>query len=944
MFTTLKDWERTKNYGMLPNGCYFIPFDEQDQDRKERSWSSRYQSLNGTWQFRAYKRIEDVQLNEELSEEIPVPSCVQMYGYDEMQYTNHPYPFPYNPPYIEQDIPAFHYRRTFRATGENIRLVFEGVDAAFYAFVNGELLGYTQITHKTTQFDITKLLKEGENVLDVVVLKWCASSYLEDQDKWRFSGIIRDVYLLFRDRECVEDYKISTKIAGTDAEISFAYLRGADCKVTFNGEEKSLSAGQTAIFSVEDVRLWSAEIPNLYDLTVECGKERIYERVGVRDVRIEGGIFLVNGKPVKLLGVNRHEFYPNKGAAISMEETVRDLQLMKQLHINAIRTSHYPDMAEFYRLCDEMGFYVMDEADVEIHGVCSLDGNYDLSLYNTLASDPLYKDAIVERALTMYERDKNRPCIVMWSLGNEAGYGSSFESAALALKERDSRPVHYEGHINIEGQDAYYDGPIDIVSRMYPWLDWMHKYLQDAREKRPLVLCEYCHAMGNGPGDLKEYWELMRSSDRFAGGFVWEWADHGVKKDGNYYYGGDFGESMHDGNFCVDGIVMPDRSFKAGTAEMAYAYQPIECRVDKERRELVIYTRYYFKQLKGKIRLSYLVNGKQTACEEHPICIPAWTTYVEADTYIPQEEGAALCVTITEDDGLVSQEFIPLNKGKGYIPQRRVNAQSSDNGDEITYTYGDFSYKVDKRSGDLLSLQRAGKEYLDEPVRLSVMRAPVDNEMYIGQYYDRIGAYIATPRVHLCDCEGDGAFAADGKMLPMARRSILDYRIRYIPTQNGVQIRLDYTLPEYVERIPCVGLRFALSGEDRVSYFAYGGRETYCDMNACEKKIYCETPEEMYYPYIRPQENGNRTGTEWIAFENGLKIRSVTPVDFSAIPYSAQALREAKHRHELVRTGKTYVFLGVQEGVGSNACGPQLDKKYWIPRRESFVFDLTIEE
>lgn len=940
MFPNNREWERTENIGALPQHCYFIPFDSSDDASDDRRVSSRMDFLNGEWKFRAHGRMEECELEEELPDVIPVPSCVQLHGYDHIQYTNHRYPFPYNPPYIEADNPAFHYRRAFHCREKNARLVFEGVDAAFYVFVNGKFLGYSQITHKTTEFDLSGAANVyGENVLDVIVLKWCASSYLEDQDKWRFSGIIRDVYLLYRDESCVEDYAVRTRIKGKGAEVDFTLLRGAECTVRFADEKRRVKEGETATFSVEHPRLWSAECPNLYALTVVCGEEIIREKVGIRTTEIKKGIYLFNGKPIKLLGVNRHEFHPETGAAITVENMRTDLELMKKLHVNAIRTSHYPDAPEFYRLCDEYGFYVLDEADVEAHGVVNTDGWYDLSKYNDIANDPLYESAICERALTMYERDKNRPCVIMWSLGNEAGYGTSFKKAALELKSRDDRPVHYEQHVNIAGTDEYYDGTLDVVSRMYPPIEWMRdEYLNDKRETRPLVLCEYCHAMGNGPGDLRDYWKLMRSSDRFMGGFVWEWADHGIYRGGKYYYGGDFGETLHDGNFCIDGIVTPDRQVKSGTMEMSAVYQPASFTFEKGK--LRLYNRYFFKLMEGTLEAVVKVNGKPIKRLKEKLALPPRTSE-EWEIETPEEGYAGLYLTVKETGGEVSEGFFELKEYPRPARPHAVAVRPEETDFEVVLREGNTELTVEKSSGNLISLKKDGKEYLKEPVRVSVMRAPIDNERQVLPVFTRIGVYDACPRIR--SLSFNGGVAAEGKMLSVACRSILDYTIAYALTERGVSVRFDYKIPDYVDRLPCVGLRFATDGECKeIRYLAYGGVENYCDMRPCAKDVYEEKIAKQYFRYVKPQESGNRTEADYLCIRDKMTVTCNRSFDFSVLPYSAEEIRSAEHDFELKRPSAVHVFLGLQEGVGSHACGPVLAKEYRLPREGSFRFDIEL--
>jgi len=535
-------------------------------------------SLNGEWQIAEYKSVYELPenaLNKNIDAKIDVPSCVQYYGYDYFQYTNFKYPFPFDPPFMPYNNPTYHYRKTVELDkNENKKyLVFEGVDSCFYLYLNSQYVGFSQIAHRVSEFDITDYITFGENIIDVFVVKWCAGSYLEDQDKWRFTGIFRDVYIL--DRPCghIVDYTINTKIDGT---VSFKYNAGGKAaEVCFNGEKKTVSVGETAVFTVKNPALWTAENPYLYDMQIECAGEIITEKIGIREVTIENGIFKINGKHTKLKGVNRHDFHPQKGVAVNEADILADLMLMKDYNINAVRTSHYPSAPVFYRICDELGLYVMSEADVETHGLVSKEGGYDTEYWRLFADSPNFHDAIIERNVQNTVNHKNRASVIIWSLGNESGWGKNFHNAAVILKELDgTRPVHYEGMIFVENVDDYYRLPVDMVSRMYVSTKWiLDDYLNDKKETRPLVLCEYCHAMGNGPGDLYEYMQAFNSSDRIFGGFVWEWKDHGVLYGGGgYKYGGDFKEEFHDDNFCIDGLVGPNLEIKPGLINLKAVY------------------------------------------------------------------------------------------------------------------------------------------------------------------------------------------------------------------------------------------------------------------------------------------------------------------------------------------------------------------------------------
>ena len=574
-----KEYEKTQRIGVMPHRSYYIPFDEKDKIAfkhgiQDRLSSSRFIPLDGEWQIGRHEGFEEFDLNEPLDETIEVPSCVQCRNLDVYRYSCARYPFPFRPPFVPADTPVFHYRRTFEITDDTCKyyLNFEGVDSAFYVFVNGKKTGYSQIAHATSEFDVTPLLKKGGNVLDVVVLKWCASSYLEDQDKFRFTGIFRSVYLLKRPHCHISDFKIETDVTGECAAVTIHNTGAYPFDYRFQGVRGKVLPGRKACINVENPRLWSAETPYLYDVMLSANGEKILRRVGIRTVKIEDGVFKINGKHVKLKGVNRHESDPDTGMTVTVEKTKRDLELIKRANANAVRTAHYPDMPQFYELCDALGLYVMDEADVESHGAVKSTGGFDKAAWQAFAESGLYDDAVTDRIIALYERDKNAACVVMWSLGNESNYGRMFHAGAKYIKAADGRPVHYESNWESDHAD-YYTPLIDVASRMYPPVSWLtEEYLNDKNETRPLVLCEYSHAMGNSCGDLSDYWSVIDSSDRFIGAFVWEWCDHAVRKGKGFCYGGDFGEKEHDGNFCIDGLVSPDRKIKSNYLEMQAVY------------------------------------------------------------------------------------------------------------------------------------------------------------------------------------------------------------------------------------------------------------------------------------------------------------------------------------------------------------------------------------
>ncbi len=573
--TALTSFDRT---GTEQPRAYYIPF---SVDREfmmnnrilDRSASDRYLSLDGIWKIREYDMPEAVDLHTAPQQDIPVPACVQMHGFDRIQYINTDYPFPYDPPLVPRKNPAYHYRRSFTVEDltERYYLNFEGVDSFFWVYINGRYVGKGQISHATNEFHVTPLLHLGENRLDVVVAKWCAGSYLEDQDKFRWTGIFRSVYLLRRPEKHIRDFKILTDLEDGDGLVTIENLSDIAIDYMLQEFKGAVAPGQAVTLRIPNARVWTAEDPQLYDVVLSASGEKILQRVGIRSVRIENAVFKINGQHLKLKGVNRHESTPLTGATVSLEDMVQDLELMKWANVNAIRTAHYPDCPQFYQLCDAYGFYVLNEADVEAHGACTSEAGYACGPWQEFAENMLFAPGITDRAINLYERDKNATCVIIWSLGNESSYGKAFHEGADYIRARDPRPIHYEGIQNTDRKD-FYTRRLDMVSMMYPTLQQMRDYLADEKEFRPFVLCEYSHAMGNSNGDLNDYWKLIDSDDRFMGAFVWEWCDHAVLTERGFCYGGDFGEAEHSGNFCVDGLVTPDRHIKSNLLEMRAVY------------------------------------------------------------------------------------------------------------------------------------------------------------------------------------------------------------------------------------------------------------------------------------------------------------------------------------------------------------------------------------
>ena len=631
----------------MPMRSYYIPASQKMNTLIEhREDSDRFQLLNGVWKFQYYKSVYDLKeafyrtsFNTKDFDDITVPGVWQIAGYDSPQYTNIRYPFPFDPPYLPQNIPCGAYVRKFtyheNIDAPRIYLNFEGVDSCFFVWLNGKYTGYSQVPHATAEFDVTEFLEEGENTIAVLVLKWCDGSYLEDQDKFRMNGIFRDVYLLKRPERAIWDYHITTQIKENTAKIKLNVTFDFSIPVSVTIEDQARAVVATGTisddgsieFKIPNPTLWNTEHPYLYTLTLQSSYETIVDYIALRTIEIRDKVIYFNGQKIKFRGVNRHDSDPETGFTVSVPQIKKDLSLMKQHNFNSIRSSHYPNAPYFYQMCDLYGFMVIEEADIEAHGPYMLYRKEDTD-YNRfkrwnekIADDPIWEESILDRVQHMVQRDKNRFCIVMWSMGNESAYGCNFEKALRWTKKFDPyRLTQYES-ARYRNYDVTYDySNLDLYSRMYPAMNEIEEYLEEDGSK-PFLLVEYCHAMGNGPGDLEDYFQLIQKDDRMCGGFVWEWCDHaiahGKTESGKtiYYYGGDHDEELHDGNFCMDGLVFPDRTPHTGILEYKNVYRPVRVvSYDQETGKLVLHNYLDFDDLKDylDIRFEVIKDGLST--------------------------------------------------------------------------------------------------------------------------------------------------------------------------------------------------------------------------------------------------------------------------------------------------------------------------------------------
>lgn len=960
--------------GTLDPRSYFVPFAKGENPFASREESSRFELLNGDWQFKYLPSVIDLEDDFTASEydtTIPVPSNWQLHGYDTAQYTNVVYPIPFDPPYVPDDNPVGIYHRYYSYVPDGFKriIVFEGVDSCHYLYVNGQFVGYSQVSHATSEFDITSYLTEGKNKITVAVLKWCDATYIEDQDKIRLSGIFRDVYILRRPENSLSDYKVETKLNhenktavfsvalfGSDADIT---LKDRDGKVICQGFAK---AGEVFSADIANPRLWSAETPNLYDLTIETADEVIGEKVGFRDICVKDGVMLINNAAVKFRGSNRHDSYPDTGYYAPMDKMVKDLTMMKQFNINAIRTSHYPNSPLFYKLCDEYGFYVIDEADFEAHGCVEVmrgfrDMYRDYKGISMISMDKRFNKAIIDRGEKLVTRDKNRPCVVMWSMGNEAGYGENVKDEALNIRKLDNtRLLHYESvaHALDDTEDVF-----DVVSRMYSWDGTFDDVLKDENEKRPFMLCEYCHAMGNGPGDLEDYRNNFYKSDRFPGGFIWEWCDHGMiigkNPDGSprYGYGGDYGERHNDGNFCMDGLVYPDRTPHTGLREAKQVYRPvrvyktdepgifrIENFLDFVNAADILDGSFEITDL-GKVISKGSFDFSVEPRKSSIITVPAAKEAEGESLYIKFIFAAKSATNWCEKGFEVC--FDQLCLSESYVRENLRETASApvimDENLKTTVIANGITYIYDKKKAEIVYIAKDGKELIDRPVSFNFFRAPTDNDSQRGDWYRaHMNDYIV--KVYDTNVEAADSCAvitvSEGfgwsMHQPFARA-----KSKYTIHSDGtLDITSDLETTNKCDMLPRFGIRLFLNkGFAEASYYGYGPYESYIDKHqASYMGLFEDKIENMHEDYIRPQENSSHFGCKFASVTDGsttLSFSSDKDFSFNASIYTQEELAYKRHNFELSECESNVVCIDSQmAGVGSASCGPALREQYRI--------------
>lgn len=982
--------------------AYFIPYQSCDAAKTgNRARSDRFRSLCGEWKFHYYASVKDLPdftvstWNSENADLISVPMSWQFAlgkGYDTPQYVDADYPFPVAPPYVPMQNPCGLYERDFYIDSQeqfesDTRLIFEGVDSCFYVFVNDQFAGYSQVSHTTTELKISSFLKMGKNTLKVLVFKWCDGSYLEDQDKIRSSGIFREVYLLFRSKIHITDLFVRTELKDryelarlkidldTNQCTDLRYqLVSPDGRLVYEGTV-TVNRHVELMIEVAHPILWSDEHPALYELYLMCENEYIRQEIGIRHIEVQGKVLYVNGAPIKGKGVNRHDSHPQLGAATPMDHMLRDLYILKAHNVNMIRTSHYPNDPRFLELCDRLGFYVCNEADLETHGMIKF------RTWDELTDDPAWEEAYLDRARRMMERDKNHACVLMWSVGNEMGIGVNQKAMAdyfhsrypgcivhcEDISKRTARhQLQHNNSLESDGSREWYRTEyVDIDSRMYlPISECVDLYLKNEKQDKPLFLAEYSHAMGNSCGDLNAYWDVIFQNKCFFGACVWEMTDHSVDigdaNQSKYLYGGDFGDFPNNGNFCVDGLLYPDRRPHSSMLELKQIFRP--CRAvkwDQKKQTVTLRNMRYFSDLSDLdlywslerngivVQEGRFLNLRILPQKQKSYLIPiVGLETLDGFCYLKLSFRQA-STTPWENVGYeVGFEQIELQVGEtktDLVPTHRLFAEETEESFLIFDT--DIRYRVNRFTGLIDSICGNGREFLSAPIVPNIYRAPIDNDRLAVVEWNK--KFFHLMEADCRDCymtkKEDGTVSVFSHLLfgAPSHRPLLTIRAEYrFSVGEGVTVILDADLLLEKTFLPRFGLQLQMpEGFEKLKYFGYGPTESYEDKKqAAQMGCFSSTVTKHFEHYIKPQENMAHVGTKWVEVYNpvgqGLLITntdSCRSFSFNCSHFLPQQLAETSHDHELVPMKETVLNLDrKQSGIGSNSCGPELDEMYRI--------------
>ena len=993
--------------GTCENRSYYIPFSDDSMPQNMEDSSRVTMLSDDDWYFRYYSNpdvVEKFYKNEfdfEDFDTAEVPSCWQTTGYDKHQYTNVPYPFPFDPPFVPAENPCGAYIKIFEIDEDQLEmkhyLNFEGVDSCFYVWLNGNYVGYSQVSHSTSEFDISDYVQEGFNKLSVLVLKWCDGSYLENQDKFRMSGIFRDVYIMHRPQNHIRDYYIKTALdksyKNATISINFDWIgKRENFTVALVTPHGDLIATKTVVndlvqFDVKNAMLWNAENPQLYKIIINTKNENIVEEVGIRSFEIKGKIFYVNGQKVKLKGVNRHDSDPLTGSAISKDQFLRDLFLMKQNNINAVRTSHYPNAPWATKYFSDLGFYVISESDLETHGTTTIykgegaDWTYDKPFrtdnsMGLLCHNKDYEAAFLDRVQRNVMRDKNATCVLLWSLGNESGFGPNMEKCAAWIKDFDKDLlVHYESSIyQMPGYENDVSN-IDVLSHMYASPEDVDTIVSTYLDK-PLILCEFSHAMGNGPGDLEDYFERLYKYDEFAGFFVWEWCDHAIYQgktiDGKdkYYYGGDFGDFPNDGNFCMDGLVFPDRTPHSGLLELKNCARPVRVTpVDVKKGLFKIENKFDFLNLKNSVALEYKITCQGELEVDGPVedldIAAGCDKIIQLNCNIPTTPDMYITFACfpkssllgIEKDHLLGFDQIQISPWK----KKKVEIEDAFPIDVEDFTtefmlYGDdFIYSFDKRKGTFNSIVNFNKVITENPIELNIWRAPTDNDRIIRREWEKAGFDRTCVKVYECSLKKTKSavkITVVSSLSAISIQRILNLKTTWTIFNDGnINVHVDAEKDPVFPFLPRFGLRlFMPKSFSKVTYHGYGPEASYIDKHhASYYGEFISSVKEMHTDYIKPQENSSHCGCTYLELSNRKDMNLIVvpekPFSFNASEYTQEELGSKKHNFELKKSDYTVLCLDSRmSGVGSGSCGPQLHEKYQVNDTKltldfTFIFD-----
>lgn len=956
----------TLHSGTQEPRAYFIPYASIDGALTfQRKNSAHFIDLCGEWKFKFYPSFADVDTRAvaaaDFSEfdNITVPRCWQMYtdrNYDKPLYSNLQYPFHTDPPHVPDENPCGAYYTTFNISAEmldkKLLLNFEGVSSCFYLWVNNMFLGYSQVSHCTSEFDITDACLEGGNTICVLVVKWCDGTYLEDQDFFRLSGIFRDAYVLLRNKKGIKDLTIETEITDNpkSARINVAYTRyekGESVKYQLcapNGKVVEQGEADSSFsINVNSPLLWNDETPNLYTLFLMAGDEVIPERIGIRQIKISDGMFLVNNKPIKLKGVNRHDSHPENGYTVTVDDMMNDLILMKRANVNTIRTSHYPNSPLFMELCDIYGFYVINEADLETHGMgFEVEGEWDWQRWSLLSRLPEWKESYVDRAKLLYERDKNRASVIMWSLGNESGVGENHRAMAKYIRSKNKNAViHYENsHLKFKAieEGADYSDISDVESRMYPTVDYIESYLNDKSHNKPFFMCEYVESVTTG--DVYEYWRYVEQYDTFCGGCIWEFCDHAVNvPDENgelrYFYGGDFGDKPNDGICCLDGMVYPDRRPRPGYYDMKKVYEPFKGSFDGRGTVTIKNVRYFtpLSDLAAVWTLSSgnekIASGKINSLQIEPQTEKEYKLFKLKDFKDKLNENCFLTLSIVQNKdtpwaengyevGFLQFE-IPTEKKKKVARTGRVVFAEDER--LIKAKANETKFVFDKTYGRISEYSIGKISLLSEESSFDIWRAPNYNtgskDRWFLERFDRITqkTYAAKLIEHnseriVIECD----FCLGAHSCPPVIRAEARYTFH---GDGSIDVEVLGSVRGNAPLLPRLGLKLVMpEGFEYIEYFGLGKTETYPDRyKAARFGEYKLTVTENFEHYIRPQENSSHYKTRWVKIKNtegvGLYAEGFGIDDFSfnASHFTANYLVETAYDFALVPKKETYLNL-----------------------------------